>query len=261
MRPLGRCSRVAWLVAVLAVGGAGAATPHAYWPYATGVRLRYETRTTLQTDAVLHWSAGFKQAVEGPPGGQVVTVRLSANRWAEGQPVARDEQYLIDPRGWFTPWEADGDQDYGPRPLLPSAGELGAVDTLWHYEGSRHLPFALHLLGLIRDADVPQPAGGSYHVLSVGPLVTAVGDFPQAVQVTGIERVPLRLLNPAPEIVVFRARRWYVPGLGLVREGLECLDLPRLGRLTTELVGYEGVRLERGAPAGAVTARAGGNGA
>lgn len=238
--------RLAALVLLTFTTAIPAATDHAYFPLEDGVRLSYVTRTTLKDDVALHWTLAHVKTSEGPADSERVVVKLLANRWAEGQPLQRQEQFLLDPRGLFTPELEDGEETghYGPHPLLVSGKELEQEDEVWRYRGDRPLPFAIHLLGLVRNEDEPVATEGRYHVLELTPIETPAGRFENAVEVTAIEKVQMVLLRPEPEDVLLRSRRFYVRGLGLVHESLQFLDLPRLGSLVTQLTGYEGTKPE-----------------
>ncbi|MCC7494404.1 MAG: hypothetical protein IT204_18750 [Fimbriimonadaceae bacterium] len=232
-------TRRGWLLVMLLAPALRAAdTPHGYAPWQAGVVLRYQTRTSLQENALLPWSVSYLKS-EPAAGGHLVTLRAAAARLTPRGNLQRDEVWLLDPRGLFAPGGSDG--SWGPRYFLPPAAELQVADCVWQFEGRRALPFALHLLGLANGGDQPVATGGRYHVLRSAPLETAVGQLAGVLQVTCVERVAMRLLRPEPEPVLLRVRRFYAPGLGLVREWLEFLDFPRLGTLQTELVGYEGL--------------------
>lgn len=238
------------LGAAVARAETAGATVNAYYPLAGGMRLQYLTRSSLDNRATLTWSVTHQRTTAGPEAAEVVWVKSLASRWRRGQPVQREEHYLREERGVFTPAEDDA-ESYGPRYLLPPEDDLVA-DAVWVYAGLRAIPFAFHLLGLVRNNDLPVPTSGRYHVLDVAPLATPAAEFQAACQVTGIERLTIPVLKPEPEDVLLRCRRFYVKGLGLVREDLEFLDMPRLGALTTELTGWENATPEGVRPAARV---------
>jgi len=202
--------------------------------------LRYRATTTLDDQAQLQWLLSHRKTIAGPAETQQVTVRLLAKGWQNGQPLEREETFLRDGRGVFAA-PAD-DASFGPDVLLPSMTDLAEPDTVWSYDGPRALPFSLYLLGLGQRNPGDLPTYGLYHVLGHGPIETAAGSFADAIQVTAIEQVTMRLLGQEPEVVLFRARRFYVRDLGLVREQLSFLDYPRLGVLTTDLESYQGAQ-------------------
>ena len=211
---------------------------NAYFPYRDGMRLNYTATTTLDETAKLQWFVTHLKTVDGPADTEKVTLRILARGWQDGQPLGREESFLCDDRGIFVAPEAgDG---FGPDALLPGVNKLSRPDSVWSFDGTRQIPFALHLLGLGQRNPGMLPTSGLYHVLGHQPLETAAGSFADAVQVTAIEQVTMRLLGQEPEEVLFRARRFYVRDLGLVREQLSFLDYPRLGVLTTELDTYKG---------------------
>lgn len=236
-----RCSRRFLPIALLACGwpiAARADTVHACFPYRDGMLLRYRATTTLDDQARLQWLLSLSKTAPGPAETEQVTLRTLAKGWQNGKPLEREETFLRDARGIFAAPRADA--SFGPDVLLPGMADLARPDTVWSFEGPRALPFALHLLGVGQRNLGELPTYGLYHVLAHGPLETAAGSFADAIQVTAIEQVAMRLLGQEPEIVLFRARRFYVRDLGLVREQLAFLDYPRLGVLTTELETYQG---------------------
>lgn len=233
------------------------ATPADYFPYRAGVRVRYQTRTTLSPNEVLTWETAFlRSSVSGEA--ERLVLRSRGQGWQRVNPLEREERYLRERRGLFTPDSANGVEltSYGPLALLPPVMTLERLDEVWRYEGVRTLPFAFHLLGIIRNGDRPVLTSGRYHVLSQGPITTLAGEF-EAVQVSGVERVSMLLLAGEPEDILLRVRRYYVRGLGLACEQLQFLDLPRLGVLTTEVVAYDGLAPVPLPAAPKVAARAG----
>ncbi len=217
---------------------AGAAAAHPFFPARPELRLSYLTRSTLDENAAFRFHQSLLDVKVNEAGAEEVRLKLTAQRFLNGAPMTRVESYVRERRGIFTPVVSLGPAGtYGPSPLLPDAAHLAVADHVWTYRGERPLPFGFWLLGLMRQNDRPLPTEATYHVLNVGPLETAAGKFDQAVQVTGVEQVRMVLLGEKPEEVLLRCRRFYVRDLGLVHETITFCDLPRAGRLTTELTG------------------------
>lgn len=240
---VGRLTTVLWCGLLAALGNASAEeATHAYFPTDAQMRLSYAARTTLDENAVLRWDVTLLRTAPLEGGARRVQFRVLASSWESGRPVGREELYVIDPRGVYTPAEDNTDAGYGPFALLPSADALARPDTVWHYIGRRPRPMALRLLGLLGRADTLAPTEGHYHVLSIGPLETAAGTFERAVQVAGVETLDVQLEPGRSMNVLLRCRRWYVAGIGLVGEDFAFLDFPAMGVTSTELTAYEGVR-------------------
>lgn len=230
-----------WLAACLWLSCGHAAQLAPYLPNAVGSRLSYRTTTTLDPQVRLNWDLNVLKVEDLADGAERVTLRARAGLTVDGEAVAREEALVRESRGVFS----DGaDGDWGPAPLLLAAPELEQADAVWSYEGRRPLPFALAVLRLLRKNDGPVAASGHYHVLNLSPVEVPAGNYPRAVQVTGVEQVQLALRGDRPEPVMLRSRRWYVRGLGLVRELVEFAEYPSLGRLTTELTSFAGLRPE-----------------
>lgn len=238
--------RYRWLVGLLIVlAGPGAWSParaddvaNPYFPYRAGLWLRYRATTTLDEQGRFEWRLTHQKTVPGPAGTERVTYRLLGQGWDNGRLLERQESFLRDGRGVFAVPRADG--TFGPAMLLPGPVALASPDTVWAWSGDRGVPFGLNLLGLAQRNPEPVPTDGLYHRLSHGPLETAAGRFAEAVQVTAVESVTMLLTGQEPESVLFRARRFYVAELGLVREQLMFLDHRQLGVLTTDLIAWGG---------------------
>lgn len=231
-----RVLSLACLVGAAVGPAAAAATPHLFFPARPELRLSYLTRSTLDENAAFRWQQALLDIKANEAGAEEVRLKLTAQRFINGAPLTRVDSYVREGRGIFTPVVSTGASGtYGPSPLLPDAAHLAIADHVWTYRGERPLPFGFWLLGLVRQNDRPLPTEGTYHVLNVGPIETPAGKFAEAVQVTGIEQVRMILLGDKPEDVLLRCRRFYVRDLGLVHETVNFCDLPRAGRLTTEL--------------------------
>lgn len=238
--------RLRWLLAlpVLATTLASAAAlepeGHAWFPLAKGSRRSYVARSTLDPSAALHYEVTVLRATEAAEGGVRAVAKVLAHRWESGQPLYREEHYLADRRGVFMLSGADEAPAVACQ-VLPSESEVDRFETAWDYRGLRPRPMSLRLLGLQGQADTPSAAQGIYHVLSVGPLETEAAPFKRAVQVAGVEEVEAHLGGGRVVNVLLRMRRWYVRGVGLVREQYEFLDYPSMGITYTELTGYTGL--------------------
>ncbi|MBI2299965.1 MAG: hypothetical protein HYU66_13665 [Armatimonadetes bacterium] len=234
-------ARIGWLL--LLIGGCGyAADGNDFYPARTGMRLTYVATSSLSVTDSLRWELSFQKSTEVPPDAAQITVRVSAGRLdPTGRPLTREERYVADQRGMYTLDPDVADAGYGPRPLLPAPDRLGSVDTVWSYKGFRWRPMALGLFNMLGPPGVPAATEGHYHVLAVAPLTTQAGTFKGAVQVAGVEAFDAPIDADHSLRMLLRCRRWYVRGVGLVREQFEFLDYPGLGLTTTELVAYTGV--------------------
>lgn len=218
---------------------------HRYYPLQPGARLTYLTTSTLAENVALAWELSYLRGSALADGGEQLQVRYYAMRGAGGKAALRHERLVREPRGVFTPRGAGAQTDgYGPWPLIPAVDRLERIDTVWRYEGQRHLPFAMLILDLTSPSDTPVATQGRYHVLNRQQLETRLGTFAGAVQVTGVERVEVTLRPGETLPLLLRCRRHYIAGLGLAREEIAFLDYPRLGQLTTELVSYTGIKPE-----------------
>lgn len=240
------------LLLVGLAGSAGAVSPLlAYEPLAadtarTGAMRVYESRSTVLPERVVSWQAQYFSSLDLPDGSRQVTLKTAATGsvvW----PPARNEVFVLDPRGLYTPNSTTDPPDpteYGPTALLAAQPELQRLDHVWRYEGKRAVPFSFTVLMLTARNMDPVATSGRYHVLSIGPLETPAGAFPTAVQVAGVERLALNLGDLLSDEVLLRCRRWYVRGIGLVQEALEFPSYPSLGRLTTVLTSHPGLKPE-----------------
>ncbi|MBI5834028.1 MAG: hypothetical protein HZB16_17175 [Armatimonadetes bacterium] len=212
----------------------------------TGARRTYESRSSVLPERVVQWQSQFFSSLDLPDGSRQVTLKTSATGsvvW----PPARNEVYVLDPRGLYTPSSATDPPDpteYGPTALLAAQPELQRLDHVWRFEGRRVVPFSFTVLMLTARNMDPVAMSARYHVLSIGPLETPTETFPSAVQVAGVERVALNLGELLNDDVLVRCRRWYVRGIGLVQEALEFPSYPSLGRLTTVLTSHPGLSPE-----------------
>jgi len=185
----------------------------------TGALRLYESRSTVLPDRIVNWQSQYFSSLDLPDGSRQVTLKTAATGsvvW----PPARNEVYVLDPRGMFTPTSTTDPPDpteYGPTALLAAQPELQRVDHVWRYEGQRAVPFSFTVLMLTARNMDPVPTSGRYHVLAIGPLETPAGTFANAVQVAGVERLALNLGDLLNDDVLLRCRRWYVRGIGLVQ--------------------------------------------
>ncbi len=212
----------------------------------TGALRVYESRSTVLPERLVTWQTQFFSSLDLPDGSRQVTLKTGTTGsvvW----PPSRNEVYVLDPRGLFTPSSTTDPPDpteYGPTALLAAQPELQHVDHVWRFEGKRQVPFSFTVLMLTARNMDPVATSGRYHVLSIGPLETPAGSFATAVQVAGVERIALNLGDLLNDEVLLRCRRWYVRGVGLVQELLEFPSYPSLGRLTTVLTSHPGLAPE-----------------
>ena len=226
-------------ISLVVFAAAALAEPrHDYFPVAAEARMEYQSHAAFNDEA-LQWTV--RPLRSEAVGERVATVELRTETgfYGERRPVQRNDRFVIEPRGVFL---AQREGNYGPLPLLPGAEKLARVDAVWRFDGERPLPFGFFLLrSLVGDLAQPVPTSGRYHVLNHEAVETAAGTFPEAVQVVAIERVRITLTHGEELDLMLRCRRWYARGVGLVKELIEFTDYPRLGRLSTELRGYEGL--------------------
>lgn len=242
-------ARLGWLILVFGIVGRSTAEGNAFFPAQVGMRLTYVTSNSKEPDKSLRWELSFRRTDSLAPDAERITLRALVNRLeTNGQPLTREEHYAAGQQGVFTFDPDSAEERYGPTPLLPGPEQLNRVDTVWRYRGFRPRPLALGLFGLLGAPETPVPTEGHYHVLAVAPLTTKAGTFKGAVQVTGIESFDVALDAEHSLNMLLRCRRWYVRGVGLVREQFEFLDFPVLGLTTTDLVAYTGVAELPGEP-------------
>jgi hypothetical protein len=236
--------RTVVVACVLWAGLARGADGRGYEPLGDGARRTYETTSSLSERVRFTYDVVHQKTAALPDGAERVVAHLQAANWVAGEAVERDEQWVREPRGVFTfngKSDATAATDWGPTPLLPAAPELEQTDHVWHFDGERALPFALGMLGLLERNPAPVTTSGEFHTLEIGPVHTPAGDFPRAVQVSSIERAHMSLRADQMIDLLMRCRRWYVDGVGPVREVIEFPDFDTLGRLTTELTAYSGL--------------------
>ncbi len=237
----------AWLLVVglvPVVAGASLYEPMTAADLPDGAKRVYESSSSIIEGRVVRWETTRHASITLPQGGRQVSLR-TAGQGTAFWPPPRIEPLVDEPRGLFTNSSTSKPIDpmlYGPRPLLPADADLARPDTVWVYEGQRPVPFAFAAIMLAVQNPDAIPLSGRYHVLNVGTLDTPAGSFAQAVQVTGIERLEVALTEAAYEHTLLRTRRWYVPGVGLAKEVIEFPQYPMLGRVTTVLSSYIGLR-------------------
>ncbi len=209
-----------------------------YFPVADGCRLSYLSRSGMQEDVTLHWDMSHLRTVPLAEGGDRLSYTVRSAGF-DGRGWQRQERYVRNGAGIFAV-SAEGEaEDYGPQPILPNDGRLEQVDALWRFAGVRQLPVGFRLLGLMRTADREAYWEVHYHVLKAEPVETPAGRFNQSVEVTVVGRIEVGL--PTMQWLLVRGRQWYVPGIGLVKELIQFIDVPALGTMSTELTSYSGL--------------------
>lgn len=226
----------------------GPAGQHQWWPTTPGAEWVYQSYAGRNPERLLRWTVQYEPPLPLAGGALRVLRRLRIDSFGPLAAVQRKDAFAVDRRGVYTflapvgeAGQADASGAYGPRPLLPTEAALTHVDAVWRYEGWRPLPPAFQLFGLGIGPEGGLPTSGRYHVLKLEPVETPAGTF-DAVQVTGIEsvrEVPLPDGNTLS--LMLRCRRWYAPGVGLVRELIELPQARQAGQLVTELSELRGL--------------------